>query len=240
MATKRQKKLERKKQKRSEKRRDHRRVQSGGLATQMQLASSTPIHECLISSSITEEGLGQVIFSRKAVGQVAAAIFLIDVYCLGVKDAFGGMMSSGEFQQFKERFASSDQDLIAIDAPSARRFVEQAVDYARSIGFSPSADYRKLTPLFGDVSPDHGRNLCEFGRDGKPLYVAGPHDSPTRARQVVNTLMRTCGPAGFDYLIPDSALDPSELAFIKDAWDDVDGSNHRLESIDENKSDENE
>lgn len=240
MASKRQKKLERKKQKRSEKRRGLRKAQSSGLATQMQRVASAPIHECLVSPGITDEGIGYVIFSRKAVGQIAAAIFLIDVYCLGVKDAFGRMMSSGEFQQSKEQFAESGQDLLAIDPPSARRLVERAVDYARSIGFSPAADYRKVAPLFGDVNPDDGRDLCEFGRDGKPLYVAGPHDSPSRARQVVATLMRTCGLAGFDYLVPDSALDPSELAFIKDAWDDEDGSDYRLEFIDEYDSDENE
>lgn len=240
MASKRQKKLERKKQKRSEKRRDLHKAQSAGLATQMQRASSAHIHECLMSSGIVEDGIGHVVFSRKGDGQISAAVFLVDVYCLGVKDAFGGMMTLKDYQRFKEQLGGSGHDVAAIDAPSARRLVERAVDYARSIGFSPAADYRKVTPLFGDVNPDDGRDLCEFGRDGKPLYVAGPHDSPARARQVVNTLMRTCGPAGFDYLLPDSALDPSELAFIHDAWDDEDGSDYRLEFIDENDSDENE
>jgi hypothetical protein len=240
MATKRQKKLERKKQKRSEKRRDLHKAQSAGLATQMQRASSAHIHECLMSSGIVEDGIGHVVFSRKGDGQISAAVFLVDVYCLGVKDAFGGMMTLKDYQRFKEQLGGSGHDVAAIDAPSARRLVERAVDYARSIGFSPVADYRKLAPLFGDVNPDDGRDLCEFGQDGKPLYVAGPYDSPTRSRQIIKTLIRTCGLAGFDYVVPGGAIDPCELLPSDDSWEEEEDSSPGLEDIDENDADENE
>lgn len=240
MATKRQKKLERKKQKRSDKRRDLRKAQSAGLATQMQRAASAPIHECLMTSGIVDDGIGQVFFARKAGGQIVAAVFLVDVNCLGVKDAFGHMMTVGEYQDLKEQLANSGQDFAAIDPPSARRLVERAVDYAWSIGFSPAADYRKLTPLFGDVNPDDGRDLCEFGQDGKPLYVAGPYDSPVRSRQIISTLIRTCGLAGFDYMVPGGAIDPCDLLPSDDSWDDEDDSTPTLEFIDDFESDENE
>ena len=55
---------------------------------------------------------------------------------------------------------------------------------------------------------DHGRHASastetfEFGKDGKPLFVAGPHDSPERCHQILMTLEESCGINGFHYLIP--------------------------------------
>lgn len=40
-----------------------------------------------------------------------------------------------------------------------------------------------------------------FGRDGKPFFIAGPHDSPHFVRHVLNTLQRTA-PGAFGYLLP--------------------------------------
>ncbi len=56
------------------------------------LASSAPAYECYVADEIFDrekgQGMGQVIVSRLSGGMVAAGIFLIDAFCLGVKDAF--------------------------------------------------------------------------------------------------------------------------------------------------------
>ena len=51
-----------------------------------------------------------------------------------------------------------------------------AVDFARSIGFEPPPDYVEAKPIFGDVDPNECSEKVEPGKDGKPFYVAGPHD----------------------------------------------------------------
>ena len=52
-------------------------------------AASAPIHECLVPDSLFDIGIGNVIVSRKMPnGFIGAAFFLVDVFCLGIKDVF--------------------------------------------------------------------------------------------------------------------------------------------------------
>ena len=73
----------------------------GGLVShgrQIMPNTSAPIHECLIPDSLFDMGIGNVIVSRKMPnGFIGAAFFLVDVFCLGVKDAFYDVMSPVEY-----------------------------------------------------------------------------------------------------------------------------------------------
>ena len=61
--------------------------------------------------------------------------------------------------------------------------------------------------LFGDVDPAASEARFEFGKDGKPFFIAGPRDTPARCKQILTTLANTCGPDGFHYLIPVSPFE---------------------------------
>src|SRR5215472_8450879 len=51
--------------------------------------ATTPIHECLVPDSLFDIGIGNVIVSRRMPnGLIGAAFFLVDVFCLSIKDAF--------------------------------------------------------------------------------------------------------------------------------------------------------
>jgi tetratricopeptide (TPR) repeat protein len=39
-----------------------------------------------------------------------------------------------------------------------------------------------------------------YGKDGKPLYLSRPEDSPAQSRHILNTLTRRLGPKGFHFL----------------------------------------
>src|SRR5262245_23564829 len=52
------------------------------------LAGEAPLHGCLVPAGLFESGIGTVVVSRKLTdGRIVAAVFLLDVWCLGVKDA---------------------------------------------------------------------------------------------------------------------------------------------------------
>lgn len=74
--------------------------------------------------------------------------------------------------------------------------------------FSPHKDYRVAKEIFGEINlfGDVNEKDCpseySFGKDGKPLYVARPSDTPQRYRRVVDTLMAKCGPGGFYFEAP--------------------------------------
>jgi hypothetical protein len=85
----------------------------------------------------------------------------------------------------------------------AHELIYGALEYAEKLGFEPHPDFYKLKAdqILDPVDAHPRTNGVTFGKDGKPLYVSGPYDSEMKSRSVINTLMRTCGPGNFDYLV---------------------------------------
>jgi len=101
--------------------------------------------------------------------------------------------------------------------------VEGAVEYARNLGFAPHEDYQGARLIFGDIDATSCTEEFVYGRDGKPMFIAGPNDSPARCRQIISTMNAHLGPQGHHYLMPVSDGDPllEELELIEsDGGDD--------------------
>jgi hypothetical protein len=149
-------------------------------------ASTDPIHACLAANNMTDSGMGSVVLARKsATGQITASFFLLDVFCLGVKDSYIKTMSIIDFDRSVDMLKRS-QPLAPIEAAAARALIEGAVDYASELGFEPGGDFPKAEALFGDIEASD--DTFEFGRNGKPFFMSGPNDSPARVRQILDTL----------------------------------------------------
>ena len=138
--------------------------------------AGAPIHSCLVSEALFEIGKGYLVLARKAAdGRMAMAAFLLDVYCVGVKDvilrlderdrALHGGIRGG---------AANGRDRAAC----ARKLLRDLVAWSRSIGLAPHPDYAAAEPLFGDVSADASDESFSFGKDGKPFLIPGPPIRP--------------------------------------------------------------
>ncbi len=200
---KRQKKLERRTAKQKAERREVARCNAGGLAGRLQGSSAAPILHCCVATDVWQHGIRQVLVSRQLpAGQVAFASFLVDIYCLGVKDVVMSVAPLALYlRNMYEKLAARSR-LIPIKPECARKLVEGAVQYAMNVGLSPHADYRTAKLIFGDVSAADCRQQFTFGEDGKPFFVGGPYDSPARCEQIIRTLHDHCGPDGYHYAIP--------------------------------------
>jgi hypothetical protein len=215
---KRQRKLERRAGKRQEKKQLQVRERSAGLAVRLTAAARYPILDCTVSETLDTEGMGAVLLSRELPdGRVAVATFLVDRYCLGVKDAWGEILGHFAYDSKYRREMWSRDPVRPIPPADARKLVEQAAAYARRLGFAPHADYAKAAPLFGDIDPAAGAATFEFGKNGKPFFIAGPHDSPARCRQILATLEHACGKRAYEYFVP---LAAAEEAHVLPAGDD--------------------
>lgn len=206
-----QKRLQKKKAKRAKKAKSRskrnatvgifRRLAAQGYAVQSAL--NAPIFECWepehLFSTEHELGIGNVVFSRKtADGQIGVAVFLVDAYCLGIKDALFRIDTEKTYRELIEGIEENGK-VNAIHPSCARKLVESAVTWAESIGFSPHKDYNSARKIFGDIDAAVCPREFEFGKDGKPFYVSGPHDSPAFVRKVMNTLERRVGPGNFGF-----------------------------------------
>ena len=164
-------------------------------------AASALIHECLIPDRLFEIGIGNVIVSRKMPnGFIGAVFFLVDVFCLGIKDAFYDVLSPAEYDH---RLSGLQHETFrAIPPPCARKLVEAAEAYARDLGFAPHADYQRARQIFGDLDATACPTHYVFGQDGKPFFVSGPYDTPAKCRRIIDILTRRCGPEGFHFMVP--------------------------------------
>jgi hypothetical protein len=178
--------------------------------------ASWPIHECYAYGNLFEIGIGNVFISRKLGNQIAVGIFLVDTGCLGVKNAILRISSQFEFQDLIDRFRERE-NLIQVKAEYARKLIEDALEYAAELGFKPHKDYHKAKKLFGAIDTSLCDDSFEFGKDGKPFYGSGPSDSPGRIAQIVDMLLKRCGPDGFHCMICSDGLD-----FDDDFDDDFD------------------
>lgn len=198
---KRQRKLQKQNAKRKARRREL--VQQGSLVDKLQRVSNSPILHSCMSEQLWDAGIGYVLLSRLlSDGRVAFATFLVDVYCLGVKDAFANICTRSTYEQqvFPKFWRESRR--TDISPADARKLVEEGVAYAKDLGFNPHRDYRTARQIFGDIDPAESLRTFEFGKDGKPFYFAGPYESAEKSRQIIETLACAQGPDNYHYTVP--------------------------------------
>lgn len=159
-------------------------------------AAQRPVHAALITRELFAVGIGMVALARELPdGDVAVAAFVVDVYCLGVKNAFYRVLPPEEWLRFVHT-----QDFEEIQPDCLRQLVEGAVAYARDLGFPPHADYARAAALFGTIDAAACPVRYSYGQDGKPFYVSGPKETPAQSRRIMNTLTRRLGTDGFHFM----------------------------------------
>jgi hypothetical protein len=141
-------------------------------------------------------GLVGVLVAREHGSSVSACGYLVDVWCLGVKNSNGPKsMDRRKLPDYVSHFfATFSQPPVSAPLELARHVVFGAVDYARGMGLEPHPDFAKCASHLGEWN---GSNDIAFGRDGMPTYIEGPHDNPFR---IVTILRRTVGDGNFHYL----------------------------------------
>lgn len=179
----------------------------GELARKVRRAVAQPLHACLAQDSIFETGVGMVFLSRKTgARELALSGFLVDAYCLGVKDAMFRELDEDEMDELLDEIGAT-APLAPVDPPYARKLLRDAAAYAQSLGLPPHPDYTTVESLFGDVAADACDVEFEFGCEGHPLYVPGPGESATQIRRRIERLRQRLGDDGFDFGLPEEALD---------------------------------
>ena len=148
-------------------------------------------------------GVACVLIARRDRGsRVSVSGYLVDVYCLGVKNAIGPeVMPERDLYTYRRWFFGAFPD-EPLEAPIelVRHLVFGAAEYARSLGFDPHRDFEAAAGHLGSWT---GPSAIMFGRGGKPYYVEGPYDN---ANRILETLSRTVGRDNFHFLVGAGAL----------------------------------
>ena len=104
-----------------------------------------PTHEALWPANLFTQGIGWVIIARfkSAAARVQAGVFLIDVFCLGVKLALYEDCDVDDYRQRIRDHYLSNLPMVGTAPCCARKVVEQALHYAQGSGFAPHPDYKE-------------------------------------------------------------------------------------------------
>jgi hypothetical protein len=199
---KRQKKLERRAANRKQRQKTLVKQKHRGLRERIAAAVTAPVLHSRLSETVWE-GLGYALLSRQLPnGHVAFAMFLVDLSCLGVKNAFGDVVTRAEYDRML-RDIEGQYELIDMSPPDVRNLVEGAVQYAGDVGLDPHPAYARLASIFGDIDPSEAKGDFRFGGpDGKPHFLAGPNDGPERCYRILSILEYHCGQGGFHFTVP--------------------------------------
>jgi yecA family protein len=169
-------------------------------------------YEAYAHHGFQERGMTDVVVTRTDdAGWLQAAVLLVDLYCLGVKDAFVAEMSANDWPETLDRIIPAP-DRIALHPACARKLVEGAVAYTEALGFAPHRDYKKARRVFGSVNSRDCPQTFTYGKDGKPFFMAGPNDDEKRVDLVLRVLTAKLGEDGFHYLVPTEPGQPDEFA----------------------------
>jgi hypothetical protein len=179
-----QKKLAKKKARRAEKRAHSEGNADAWMEAVLRSAGEWPIVETLIPDNLWAEGIGNLVIARRMPdGRLAVANYLVDTYCLGVKDAFCEVMSPVGYHAL---LAGVNRVARMKPVPPERfaKLALDAVEYARRIGFFPHPDYNVAQLLLAGIDTSAWAETFEFGKDDKPFYVQGPNDSNAKATAI--------------------------------------------------------
>ena len=201
---KRQKSLARKAAKRKAKKKAIKKLSAlSAQSSSIDKVGKWPLIECLISADWRDTyQLGQIIVARQAsTGHVAMGVFLIDLGCLGVKNAMAEVFPSiNAYHQGYRAKVMEMQPMESCDLDLAAKVIDEAIKYAHSLGFKPHRDTRKALKVLGEANPYNSAETVPLGgKDGKPLFIAGPYDN---SKRIIQILERNVGAGNYNYSIP--------------------------------------
>jgi hypothetical protein len=213
-----QKRTAKQKAKRAAKRSSAFRRSTKDPTVRLQQAAKWPVVQSLVVAEIWERGIGYAAIAREeSPGRLVFGVFLVDVHCLGVKDAY---WRDGTLEEFNGLIRRMEKQLTmsAISPACLVKIVNGAVEYAQSFGFPPHDDFHHAAMLLDGIDTSTCTREFTYGRDGKPFYVQGPNESYAQAEAISQRIQR----AGGHYLVELDGAELGELADIDDGFDQLD------------------
>jgi hypothetical protein len=149
-------------------------------------------------SEAGDSGVALVVVAQPyGYDRLTVCSYLVDAWCLGVKNAIGPKrVGRRELEALRRQcYAPWRSSGIPIPLELAQHLVLGAVEFARRLGFEPHRDFKRARDVLGSWE---GPSAITFGMHGKPHYINGPYEDPQR---VLVTLERAVGRGGFHYTV---------------------------------------
>ena len=159
-----------------------------------QRARMLEIGKCYMTD-LTEYGLGHVIVTRNHTGgKVSMADYLVDIYCLGVKDSFYRLrMEDYEVEDIVDQL-----DAKECSYHEAHNWVYGAIAFAEEAGIEPDKSFHLTQYMLEEDNDEIPLIEYEYGKDGKHFLVA---HSRQEANRYLPLLEKNLGEGNYDFIV---------------------------------------
>ncbi len=166
----------------------------------IQKGKDLEFYECHINEDWQEGGMAKVLISKKMPsGKLIASSYLLDIFCLGVKNTFYQFnIDEFDYEDIKKRVYPEDQIMKECDPVFIHNLIFGSVDYAYDLGFSPQKDFKITEYLLNPDFITDEINEIEFGKNGEPFFISGPDDN---VNLIINKLNESVGEGNYKFMI---------------------------------------
>ena len=210
-------------QKRANRKQTSKQMQAKGPVSVLQhvrRARSYPIEGCWIMPGWEEGGMAVIVVARRQTnGNIVYGNYLMDYYCLGLKNTFfNADIPAGQFRREILPEVMQGNEPQEISPALAHEIIYGAIEYARQYGFRPQRDYRRTRNILDPPGTYPSTGAIEFGREGKPLFISGPYDN---VDAILRQLGRTAGEGNYNFMVGLGGPLSDEVE-IDDEWEEDD------------------
>jgi hypothetical protein len=146
-------------------------------------ARNLPIAECYINDDWEKAGLANIIVARKhKSGNYTIGIYLVDIFCLGVKDTTYKFNIPRENLDEKLELFFTNR-VVSYDI--AHNIIYGAVAYAEDLGIRPHKDFELTKYILEEDTDEIPLIEYEFGKDGKPFLMASNNLELNKYRSIL-------------------------------------------------------
>lgn len=170
-------------------------------------ARKLPINECLIPEGWQVLKKFPVVVSRMHVnGNVTVGIYLVDLFCTGVKDAFYMVnVPLDEYHNVVDQYREIDLNMQPCEYSLAHNIIYEALAYAEDLGIEPFKDFRYAEMILEVDNDDIPLMDIPSGHDGKPLLIL--NDEDPRDDYYLRQLDKYAGKDNYEVVSGEALLD---------------------------------
>jgi len=183
-------------------------------------ARSLPIGTCYINDNWQDSGLALIFVGRRHIhGHVTHAGYIVDMYCLGLKESFWTFNQDPiDFKDFMERQQKENPlgiHLLKTDYTLVHNIIYGAIEYAGEFGFLPHKSFDTSRYILEEDDDDVEFIDLTFGFKGKPLYISSP-GNPAERNRVLAHLDKNPGKGNYEFITENQASEFFEKEYEKE------------------------
>ena len=155
------------------------------------------LHECLLYEGLFENGKGHVIIAKvNQVGDLKVSFFLLDVFCVGIKDVFTRSLDIQEYDGKLREISHKIGNHHQVEPSYACTLIQKTHEFSASLGITKPGIKEEVRKILRGIPTDKTLSFA-FGHDGRPMYVPGPDDSQGVVNKILKALDKSVGSGNY-------------------------------------------